>query len=458
MGSRLGDRTAVVIGASLAGLFAAAAAARSGYAVTLLERDRLAEDPTARKGVPQGAQVHVLLHRGWLAAEELLPGLRGELLALGAPHFSSGSIHWLDEHGWLPSDRPGYELVCCSRPLLELLVRRRVRQLPGVALRSGSTVSGLDRQGDSWIVVTLGGADRLTCDLVIDASGRNSRLPHWLGRLGCEVPAPDVVDARLGYATRSYRARVPLPLRTGVVVIATPESPAGGLALPVENGHWLIMGGGYGDRRPPRDAAGFEAFLAGLRDPVLADLAARLEPIGAVAVHRQTGNRRYRFEEMPDWPDGLLAVGDSVAAFNPIYGQGISVAAAQAQRLRDSLRLEDRPGRRLQRRIAAIADLPWTIATGADLRIPTIDHSPSLEERLLFGWSERLAQSAIAGDPVAATVFAQLYHLMAPTSILFHPLLAGGVLRSFLTPRRALPRPAILDTISPQAANSRRST
>ncbi len=446
----------IVAGAGLAGLFAAAALAENGYHVTVLERDQLRDDASARKGVPQGSQAHLMLRRGWQAAETFLPGLREDLIRQGAARFLSGRMPWLAEYGWLPTDRRGVELITATRPLLELCARRRVEQLPRVRILGGRTVSGLRPVGGRWSVRTIGGgteeqvSDHVS-DVVVDASGRGSRLPTWLSGLGFAVPEPDLVDARLGYATRVYRSRGPLPLRTGVVIGATVETQTGGLALPVERGRWLLMGGGYGERRPPRSGDGFTTFLAGLRDPVLADLETHLVPLGEVAIHRQTGNRRYRFENVSGWPDGLLAVGDSAAAFNPVYGQGISVAAAQAQVLRDALRAGARPDRRLQRRLSDVAELPWLIATGADLRQPSAEHRPSPKQRLFAAWTERVARSAAEGDVAAGEIFEQLYHLTAPASTLFSPLLVGGILRSMFGPTPGRTRPDVLDAIIPRA-------
>ena len=439
-------RTAIVIGASMAGLFTAAALDSCGYRVTVLERDPLSVGPAARKGVPQGSQAHVMLHRGWQAAEALLPGLTQQVRDQGAACFDGGRMPWLGEFGWLSDRLPGFEFVSVTRPLLELVIRRRVGSLPNVNIYSSVRANGLERIGDRWSVATANGPR--CADLVVDASGRNSRIPHWLADLDLSVPEAEQLDAHLGYATRVYRSPQPVPLRTGIVIAGTPESGTGGLALPVENGLWLLMGAGYGDRRPPRDAAGFEQFLAGLRDPVLFQLADRLEPVSEVAIHRQTGNRRFRFESLPDWPPGLLVVGDAMAAFNPIYGQGITVAAGQADLLRNALRGGAPADRRLQRRVSAVADLPWAIATAADLRQPSAQHTPGSRERLLGLWIERLARLAATGDPASTLVFSQVNHLVAPTWMLFHPLLIGSALRSLVVPARPLPRPTALDAIS----------
>ncbi len=151
-----GPRDVVIVGASLAGLFAAAAAAASGSRTMIIERDVLPDRPVARKGVPQGRQPHVLLHRGLLAAEKLIPGIREDLLSHGAVPFDTGTMAWLGEYGWLPTWIPAYETVSATRPLLEHLVRKRVGELDGVALREGVRVTELQRDAvtGTWSVTT----------------------------------------------------------------------------------------------------------------------------------------------------------------------------------------------------------------------------------------------------------------------------------------------------------------
>jgi len=352
-----GPLEVVIIGASLAGLFAAAAAVAAGARTTIIERDILPETSLARKGVPQGRQPHVLLHRGLLAAEKLVPGIREDLLNHGAVPFDTGTMAWLGEYGWLPTWIPAYETVSATRPLLEQLVREKVRNLAGVTLREGLRVTELQHDAHGWWVVCDDGGS-VRADVVIDASGRGSRLPHWLAELGVGVPEPLLVDARLGYACQAYRANGTPPIEIGVVIQATPQTGRGALALPVEDGHWLVVAVGYGDRRPTRDPTEFDQFLTALPDPAIAELAQQLEPVGDVAIHRQTGNRRHRYGRSRSWPAGLLSVGDAYCAFNPVFGQGITVAACQALLIRDALkhdssRAERGPleTRRLQRRI-----------------------------------------------------------------------------------------------------------
>ena len=217
----------VVIGASLAGLLAAAASAQSGARTMIIERDLLPAAPEARKGVPQGRQAHVLLHRGLRSAEALLPGLRDDLLAVGASAFDSGEMPWLGEYGWMPTWLPSYELVSVTRPLLEHVVRQRVQAFPLVEVRDGVRATGLRRNGAGWQVITEDGA-ATEADLVIDASGR------------------ELADAALAGRPRRTRA--------GRRSESTPSSamPAGSIGRPVRR-RWRPA---WSSRRPRRPAGG----------------------------------------------------------------------------------------------------------------------------------------------------------------------------------------------------------
>jgi hypothetical protein len=274
-------------------------------------------------------------------------------------------------------------------------------------------------------------------------------MPRWLRALGHRVAEPEVLDAGLGYATRAYRAAPSGPaLPPGLMVGATPEHPRMGLALPVEDGRWLVSVAGYGPaERPTRE--GFEEFLTTLREPALAQLAAALEPLGEPAVHRQTGNRRYGHGRGRTWPQGLLVVGDALCAFDPLYGQGITVGACQALVLRDALRA---PGplrsRRVQRRVAAVAALPWSVATTEDARyLP--GRRPALAQRATTAWTNELARVAQAGHRRTIETFGGVYHLMTPPWQLVHPALVLAVVRRRVSPRPALPpRPGVLEALA----------
>ncbi|MGP4050500.1 NAD(P)/FAD-dependent oxidoreductase [Streptomyces sp. 2A115] len=441
----------VVIGAGMAGLLTAAVIGANGRPVTVLEQDQEQSrgTPEPRGGVPQGRQPHVLLHRGLCAIEELLPGLRGQLIAAGGVPLDTGDLAWLGERGWAPFGTPAFELVSATRPLVEHVVRRRVAQLPGVKLRGGARVRGLSRAGiatgGGWLVECFD-APPVSAGLVVDASGRSSRLPGWLAQLGVEEPPTTTVDAGFGYAGRVYAAPPDhLGRVAGIVMLPVPGAPAGGVALPVEGGRWLVAAVGAGDHRPPGDPAGFDAFLAGLRDPALADFTRGARPLGDITVHRRTHNVRRSYDRPAHWPDGLLVVGDALCAFNPVYGQGITVAATQALLLRQTLAAGVRPGweRRLMRRLHRAADLPWAIATGEDLRHIGDDPAPGVDA--LFGrWSGEVDRLAAHGNVRAQRALDRVYHLVGSPADLFHPALLAAAARGRLLGLPApVPRPPL---------------
>lgn len=450
-------RQIVVIGGSSTGMLAAAALAGPGRYVTVVERDIFPTEHRPRPGVPQGHQAHVFLYRGLQAAEELLPGLRADLLAEGAVPANTGQMLWLTELGWMPERHSAFEVVSSTRPLLEHVVRRRTLELPHVSSRQGARVSGLQRREGQWLV-QLEDSSVLEADLVVDASGRTSRLPHWLPALGVTVPEPETIDARVGYATRIYRNGPDvLADSPGIMVSATPETLRGGGALPAEKGYWIVSTVGFGEHRPPRDNAGFEEFLASLADPALADLVSLCEPVSDVQIHRQTQNIRHPYERVLDWPDGIVAAGDALCAFDPVYGQGITVGAIQALLLRSAAVRGLRRGDcgRLQRRLAASVKMPWSIATSADMTFPTSDAEQSRLQRLLAAYGMELAKLVLHGDRRADDYLSRVYNLVGSPLLLAHPaLLASAVAARLLRHGPAASRPAVLDELGSLAASA----
>lgn len=437
------ERHAVVIGGSMAGLLAARVLADHFARVTIVERDRFPATPSFRKGVPQSRHLHILLVRGRELLDQLFPGIVADLHAAGAVDVEwPREVLWLSTAGWSERYTPGITLLSASRELIEWHVRQRVAALPGIAFREECDAAGLLASPDGRTVVGVrlrprtgetGGReeDALAADLVVDASGRDSRAPEWLVALGYPTPRETVVDSFIGYASRYYAPPVDTPLGwKGMILLATVENPRGGGYMPIEGGRWLVTIAGSGRDYPPTDEAGFLDFARGMRSPILYETLRRAEPLSPIVGYRRMENRLLHYERLPRRPERFVVLGDAVCAFNPAYGQGMTVAARSALVLDRCLR-EQRARRRrddlagladrFQRALARSNALPWLMATGEDLRFPqTSGPRPGPAARLVQRYLDRVIRAS-TDTPVVGRSFLRVAHLVAPPAVLFHP-------------------------------------
>ena len=432
---------AVVVGGSLAGMLAARVLSDHFDRVTLLERDRFSEAPGARKGLPQGRHVHVLMERGRRAVERFFPGLTGELVCAGAlPLDATGDVAWLNPYGWYVRFPGDLLMLASTRDLIDWGVRGRVAALPNVRIHQGADVVGLFRgrgDGDRVAGVRLRSrstdteADRdgveLAADLVVVADGRNSRLPQWLTALGYEPPGHTVVNSFQGYASRVYRPPVRFDADWKALYIqqAPPSDPRGGLIFPVEGGRWLVtLVGGDGDF-PPTDEVGFLSFARNLRCQALYEAIQMAEPLAPIAGQRATENRLRHYDRLGQFPDGLVAMGDAVCAFNPVYGQGMTAAALGAEVLDRWLREASHrgPGRSrvFQSRLARATATAWQLSAGADYRFRTTTGPPQSRVARLTGRYVAEVMRASTRQPWIRRRVTQVLHLLRPPTALFAP-------------------------------------
>ena len=449
MQARTQDR-AVVLGGSIAGLLAARALADTYSEVTVLDRDAVDPGAGPRRGVPQGRHIHALLARGQQVLEELFPGLTGELMAAGAPAGDMLSDARLLFGGHrLARAETGLSVVSVSRPLLEDRIRARVHALPAVSFAPPCDIVGLRYSGDAGRVTgvrVLRRADAsahevLDADLVVDASGRGSRTPRWLESLGFDRPEEEQVRVDVGYATRRYRLGTDaLDGDLACVHGPTPERPRDGALARLEGGTWMLTLFGLLGDHPPKDAAGFDEFARSLRFRDLHDAVAAAAPIDDPVGFRFPANVRRRYERLRRLPEGLVVLGDAVCSFNPIYGQGMTVAAMQALALRNHLERGVRPSsRRLLRALASVLDVPWELAIGADLSLPGVDGPRPPRRRLATGYVNRL-QAAAEDDPELSRAFVRVTGLIDRPQALLRPATVVRVLRPRSRPRRT-PQP-----------------
>jgi 2-polyprenyl-6-methoxyphenol hydroxylase-like FAD-dependent oxidoreductase len=426
--------TAVVIGASIGGLLAARVLSDSYARVVVLDRDVLPEHATPRRAVPQGRQLHVLLSRGKEALDELFPGLSADLHARGVPLVDlHEDVHWYnDGHRMRRAPSPLIALGM-SRPLLEDALRARVAALPGVELRSPVEVLGLTAAPGRVTGVRLlssGAEQSLAADLVVDASGRGSRTPAWLAELGYPQPEEEQVRVDVTYVTRTYR-REPHHLEglSGALTNAVPGSPRAGIVAVQEDGRYAVALSGMLGEEPPTDDEGMAAFAGSLAAPQIGEVVRTAEPQGPPAKMRFPASTRRRYERLRRFPAGYLVFGDALCSFNPIYGQGMTVAALEALLLRRLLASGvDDLARRFFAGAAKVIDGPWSIAVGTDLRFPQVAGRRSPKVRFVNAYVHWLHVAAVA-DPVLGAAFLRVLNLVDPPTRLLAPGIVLRVLR-----------------------------
>lgn len=453
---------AVVIGAGLAGLLAGRVLARRFERVAILDRDGLPDEARFRKGVPQGRHLHSLATRGSELLERLFPGLDAELGASGAPLLDQTADTITEmPAGRMPRFESGITMRAASRPLLEGVIRARVREDSAVHFVTGTEATGLLSNGGAVTgVKTRGRGGRsgetgeLAADLVVDASGQGSRAPRWLSELGCGVPGETVVDAGLGYASRWYR--VPEDFDEGWLSLAVlpgwPDNPRGGTLRRVEGGLWTAVLTGSGGDYPPTDPARFVEFAASLPSPIIHEAISAAEPVSPVYGYRRTANRRLHYEKM-DLPAGFLVMGDAATTLNPSYGTGMTAAALAAGALEGCLadlgtrrgrRQLSRLGRRFQRRQVKAVSPCWTTTTSNDAQwTATGVEYLNAPRRLAHGVSEQVMALATESKETVRTMFEVKNVLRSPAAMLRPGIFAPALWRTLSGGNTTTKPPAI---------------
>lgn len=426
---------AVVVGASMAGLLAARVLADGAERVTVVERDPLPDEPTARRGVPQGRHVHVLLEAGRATFEDLFPGYGEDLLSAGGLLIDALSdfVHY-EKGGFLADGTTRLPMYCATRPLFERVVREHVADLEGVEIRHGCQVVDYladDATAVEGVTVREGDAapTALPADLVVDATGRTSTTPGWLESHGYDPPGVDEVGIDVAYST----VAVDRPPGDRRALFVPPDSPRtrGAGIFPVEGDRWLAtLVGVHGDH-PPTAPEGLTEFAASL--PV-----AEVERVldagqfrsGEVAHYPFPSNRRHRYGDLDRFPDGLVVVGDAISSFNPVYGQGMSVAALEALVLHHALADGGRGNlaRRFFDRVEPIVDVPWSIAVGSDFEFAATAGPKPTGTDLLNRYIARTMRTAHADGEVRETLY-RVFSMEREPSTLFRPGVAWRVLR-----------------------------
>lgn len=444
-------RRAIVIGGSLAGLLAARVLWESFGEVIIVERDELSDAPEPRKGVPQSRHFHGLLKRGEDIFEQLFPGLMASLVQAGATRLDFGrDVMWHHRGAWKIRCDSGLLATFLSRPLLESAIRRRVAALPDVQILSAHEVTALTATPDHRRITGVmirrkgqtGNLQQLAGDLVLDAGGRGSLVPKWLTELGYERPGESKVVVHINYATQLLRRVEPSPFPWKVMAIYS-DAPGGkrfGALSPIEGGRWIATLGGLLNDRPPLDPAGYLEYARTLPDDALFRALVQCEPVDKIIGYSFPFSIRRYYERLSRFPERLLPIGDALCSMNPLYGQGMVIAALEAMALLQCLRQQELAtlSRRYMAQVKRIIDPAWFLAMTEDFRYPEVEGKRPPGFSLLTGLLDRIHRAA-ASDEEVLRRFLRAMHMIGSPAELLRPRM---LLRIFAPASRPRPKTA----------------
>jgi 2-polyprenyl-6-methoxyphenol hydroxylase-like FAD-dependent oxidoreductase len=421
----------------MTGLSASRVLADAFEEVVVIDKDPLPDEPVARRAVPQADHVHVLLEAGWQILEDFFPGFLEELTGKGGIKLEDNESSKSYTGGSSLADPPEKPPVyMASRPLMESIVRQRVATLDNIAIQPESQFVEFLYDEESSIITGVKirdeNADLVTYDaeLVLDSTGKTSRTPKWLESHGYEAPDVDEISIDLAYSS-AYVERPPEDKRS-ITMRPTPSRPRGGVAVPVEEGRWIVtMWGMHGDH-PPIDIDEFEEFAASFPIPDIANILSEHRIISDDAdYYPYPSSRRRRYEELDRFPDGLVVAGDAIATFNPTFGQGMSVANLQALELHHTLGAAGSKNLALRffERAGSVIDSAWRVSAGSDFQFPQTE-GPKPEGTDFLNWYISGLTRKAQTDGKLTQALNQVMSMRKPPESLLRPDIKDRVVNS----------------------------
>jgi 2-polyprenyl-6-methoxyphenol hydroxylase-like FAD-dependent oxidoreductase len=436
---------AVVIGAGMGGLAAAKAVAPFFDKVTVLERDALPEAAAPRMGTPQASHAHALLGSGERALQELFPGIGSDFRKAGAVILRDPDVVF-ERPGYDPFPRRdfGFETASLSRPAIERVCRRRLEAEPNVDIRPRARVVGLVASADRGTVTAVSyedereAAHELKADLVVDASGRAVPTLSFLDSIGAPKPRQTEIGVDVGYASAIFEPSDASRDWIGLFHFGMPPGEGrGALIFPIENDRWMVSVGRRPSGEMPSDIESLVAYTKTLRTPTAWEALRTAKPVTDVSRYGFPASLRRHFQEL-DLPRGLIPIADSICRFNPLFGQGMSVAAMEAIMLGKLLAARrsaqdplDGLGADFLAAIQDTLEAPWGVAISDFAYAHTTgERPPDLAQRLQY--SQALLHLA-AQDADVHRLMVEVSQLMKPQSALGEPAIVERA-RALMSP------------------------
>tara|TARA_R110000787_G_scaffold67341_5_gene150878 strand:+ start:4614 stop:5954 length:1341 start_codon:yes stop_codon:yes gene_type:complete len=427
---------AIVTGSGFAGLLAARVLSDYFQQVVIVEKDNQPSTPVPRKGVPQGHHIHVLLNAGEQILEDLFPGIKSEMLEAGSQTAVLGNeVRWRVAGKWMPPFDGGMTTFFQTRPMLELVLRRRVANVENITFKYGakSKKYSLSENGDKITSVTLvdvttGQESEEKAELFVETSGASTDIIQRLSAMGYPVPRESVVEPDFAYSSclmevpESWKGRY----RSVLIYPNAPEETRAGAFVPVEGGKWMVTAAGYCGDYPPTTSEELLEFFKSLPETDVYETVKSAKVVGEIRSFKFKKAIRRHFEEVKSFPEGLIVLGDAVCRANPFFGQGITVAALEALALQKNLEKISKSGvsiptsiaRLFFKDVAQILDVSWEMAVGEDFKYPTTKGKRPSTFALTRWFKDKVMAS---NDPEVAKQFYRVMHFAEPPTKLFAP-------------------------------------
>lgn len=460
---------AIVIGGGIAGLLSARILSGHFSKTIVLEKDRYPKEKGPRNGTPQANHIHVFLAKGMQTIIDLFPGIEEKLLSQGGHKIDVISkAKFKFPTGWARNFNSDMNTIVCSRQLLEYTIRQEIlKKYFNVKIIENTRVIGLATTIDSEQKIITGvnmiygngknnndyndinKTTTINANLVVDASGRRSETPIWFEKIGLEKPNETKINSFIGYAGRRVQLlstqSSPLLSNYKVVVVFTnpPNNPRMVVMTAIEDNQWQLGLLGIGKTYPPTDEKGFLNFAKELGVEDIYKIVRDAKPISSIYGYREDGSRLYHYEKIKKWPKNFIVLGDAVSAFNPIYAQGVTVAAIQSKIL-DNLLYKYKKNNtaadlkkgfeiKFQREIAKLNSLPWLLGTSEDLRWSSTEANKKMNPFTKI--IQRYSKHVILLTPnsrLATKSFLEMLNMVKSPAVLFHPFLIAQVLVQLL--------------------------
>ena len=431
---------AIVIGGSIAGLLTARVLSDHFKEVIVIEKDRYSDNGDVRNGTPQANHIHTLLVRGKEILLEFFPELEKDLLEKGANRIDFlNDVRYRLPSGWAPKFNSGIDSFACTRTLLEKTIRRQIQKNSKIKIEQGKHITSFVLEKPNRIILKTKEDKEIRGDLIVDCTGRNTQTPDWLEEIGFPRPRETKIDSFVRYATRRYIPPKKDRKWKMLIILNRPViNPRIGGIYPIEGSKWLVGLYSIGKNYPPTDEKGFLEFTKQLESNELHDALKDAIPDSEIHGYQVRGSRKYHYEEMPQWPENLIVLGDAVSIFNPYYGQGMTAAAMGAKTLDEMLRNDKNKKditRKFQKRLANVVSLPWILGTSEDLRwSTTVGKRPDAITRMVQSYAQKVLLLS-PKSTLAAKSFQQMMHMIRSPTVIFHPVILLQLIVNFVWKR-----------------------